>query len=305
MKSNINLNAGKKKKRCLWIFLPVIILLVVIFMAGTFYGRFNFKYETIEIDYKNLPASLDGLTIIHISDLHLRSFNNHKDKLRLVIDSINAIGADIIVNTGDFVTILWSEMKPFTDILASLKARYGVYAIPGNHDTGLYSREYNTENFNKHLDIFGEMLGHCGHIYLEDTSAIIIVDTLELSMTGVATYGRIPDISYGDIDSAMVGTDSADFSILLTHDPNHWVQNVKDRNDINLTLSGHTHGMQLGIPLPGLRLSPAGLLYPAWGGLYGDENNYLYVNRGLGTIGIPARIGMPPEITIIRLKSQN
>jgi len=271
-------------------------------MAGTFYGRFNFKYETVEIRYKNLPANLDGLTIVHISDLHLSSFNNHEDKLRLVIDSINAIGADIIVNTGDFVTFLWSEMAPFTDILASLKARYGVYAIPGNHDTGIYSAEYNSLNYEEHLDIMQDILINSGHTYLQDTSIVIHIDTLRISLTGILTFGRVPNLQYGDIDRAMQGADSSDFRILLTHDPNHWVKTIQYRNDIDLTLAGHTHGMQLGIRLPGIEISPATLIYKAWGGLYGQSNNYLYVNRGLGTIGMPARIGMSPEITVIRIK---
>ncbi|MBS0011683.1 MAG: hypothetical protein KFF49_09760, partial [Bacteroidales bacterium] len=119
-----------------------------------------------------------------------------------------------------------------------------------------------------------------------------------------STYGSVPRLSYGDTDSALRGTRNSDFRILLSHDPNHWVQDIQERDDIQLTLSGHTHGMQLGIPLNKRRFSPVRLLYPAWNGLYGDANNFLYVNRGLGTIGIPARIGMPPEITIIVLKAK-
>ena len=221
-----------------------------------------------------------------------------------VFDSINSYKPDIIVNTGDFVTLLWAEMEPFTALLGTLEAEYGVYAVPGNHDTGLYSGDYNEDNFDEHLDMIEDMLQLSAHIYLQDTSICISLDTLSISLTGVATYGSVPNLSYGDTDSALRGTRDSDFRILLSHDPNHWVQDIQERDDIKLTLSGHTHGMQLGIPLNKRRFSPARLLYPAWNGLYGGDNNFLYVNRGLGTIGIPARIGMPPEVTIIILKAK-
>jgi len=304
MKSNKNLSARSKRRKGLIIVLAAIIILSAIFMVGAFHGRFNFRYETIEINYDSLPPALENLTIVHISDLHLDSFDKHKDKLKEVVDSINALDADIIVNTGDFVTFLWDELKPYTGILSGLKSRYGVFAVPGNHDTGLYSGDYNRDNYDKHLDIIGDMLRNAGHSYLEDTCIIINIDSLRLSITGVATYGRVPNLYYGNIEEAMKYEDDVDFNILLTHDPNHWLESIQERDDINLTLSGHTHGMQIGIKLPGIRLSPASFLYPAWGGLYGNENNYLYVNRGLGTIGVPARIGMPPEITIITLKAK-
>lgn len=289
-------------KRIWWFVIGILLLLVSVFISGIIHGRFNFKYETVEINYPSLPPALDGFTIVHISDLHLKSFNKHHDKLMLVIDSINSYEPDIIVNTGDFVTFLWTEMKTYIDILGSMTAQYGVFAIPGNHDTGIYSEEFSRSNFQEHLDLIGELLSKAKHVYLQNTSYIIRIDTINLSLTGVATYGSTPNLSYGNIDSAMSSNDDVDFSILLTHDPNHWINEIKHRNDINLTLSGHTHGMQIGIILLGLKVSPASLLYPAWNGLYGRENNYLYVNRGLGTIGIPARIGMPPEITIIKLK---
>ncbi len=292
-------------KRIWWFVIGILLLLVSVFISGIIHGRFNFKYETVEINYPSLPPALDGFTIVHISDLHLRSFNKHQDKLISVVDSINSYEPDIIVNTGDFVTFLWTEIEPFNNILASLQSEYGVYAIPGNHDTGMYSADYNRNNYGEHLDIMEDILISLNHTYLEDTSALINIDTLIISLTGVVTYGRVPDLYYGNVDRAMQGTDNSDFSILLTHDPNHWLQDIKYRNDINLTLAGHTHGMQIGILLPGFKLSPASLLYPAWNGLYGNNNNYLYVNRGLGTLGIPARIGMPPEITIIKIKDKS
>ncbi|MEA1887199.1 MAG: metallophosphoesterase [Bacteroidota bacterium] len=294
----------RRFKKIWWLVSSLLLILVIVFLVGMFHGRFNFKYEKVEIHYDNLPAGLEGFTIAHISDLHLNSFGKHKVKLIEVIDSINSYEPDMIANTGDFVTFLYTEMEPFIGTLASMKSEYGVYDIPGNHDTGLYSSDYNSDNYDEHLEIIGNMLRSSGHIYLEDTSTIINIDTLAVSITGVETYGRVPDISYGDVDEAMKGNDKPDFTIVLSHDPNHWVREIQYRKDINLTLSGHTHGMQMGILLPGFKLSPARMLSPAWTGLYGDNNNYLYVNRGLGTIGIPARVGMPPEITIITLKAK-
>ena len=297
--------ARKIMKKILWSAISLLLVIIIFFLIGVFHGRFNFKYRTVEIEYENLPASLEGFTIVHISDLHLDSFTNHKDKLISVVDSINAIKPDIIANTGDFVTILFTEMEPFTGILGKLKAEYGVYNVPGNHDTGLYSGEYERDNYSGHLELIGRMLRESGQVYLSDTSRLIMIDTLTVSLTGVVTYGRVPDLYYGDINEAMEGTEGSDFSILLSHDPDYWLRYVDDREDIQLTLSGHTHGMQMGIMFPGFRFSPAQLLYPAWYGMYGGDNNYLYINPGLGTIGMPARIGMPPEITVIRLKGKN
>jgi len=292
-------------KKILWSVISLLLVIIIFFLIGVFHGRFNFKYRTVEIEYENLPAPLEGFTIVHISDLHLDSFTNHKDKLISVVDSINAIKPDIIANTGDFVTILWTEMEPFTDILGKLQAEYGIYNVPGNHDTGLYSGKYERDNYSDHLKLIGRMITESGQVYLSDTSSMIMIDSLAVSITGVVTYGRVPDLYYGDIHKAKEGTEGSDFSILLSHDPDHWLRNINDREDIQLTLSGHTHGMQMGIMLPGFRFSPARLIYPAWYGLYGDNNNYLYVNPGLGTLGMPARIGMPPEITIIRISSKN
>ncbi|MEE4215365.1 MAG: metallophosphoesterase [Bacteroidales bacterium] len=295
----------KGRSRIRWIAGALLFFLGITFITGIFHGRYNFRYETVEIEYDNLPDALHGLSIVHISDLHLVSFRNHPEKLIQVFDSINSYAPDIIVNTGDFVSIIYHELEPFRDILASLQAEYGVYAIPGNHDTGLYSKLYDAGNFNEHLDTLGKILEFSQHNYLADTGAVIYIDTLSVSIAGVVSYGRIPDIYYGNTDSALARSDNADFSILLSHDPNHWLDEIQYRDDVDLTLSGHTHGGQVGIMLPGLQLSPASLLYPAWSGLYGERNNYLYVNRGLGIVGFPARIGMPPEITIIRLLSSS
>ncbi len=303
MKSNNRSLHAKVKKKGFIVLFTVLIVALALFAEGLFHGRFNFRYEKIEICYSVLPEALEGFKIIHISDLHLKSLKNHRNKLKSVIDSINSLDPDIIVNTGDFVTLLYEELMPFSDLLGSLKSNYGIYAIPGNHDTGLYSGKYKPDNFSIHLKKIGDILNEANHTYLDGKSILISLDTTVLSVTGVITYGHIPDIYYGDTDRAMEGTDSADFRILLTHDPNHWIKDIQHRKDIQLTLSGHTHGMQAGILTKKIKLSPARLLFPAWSGLYGSNDNYLYVNRGIGTTGIPARVGMPPEITIITLKS--
>lgn len=296
----------KKRKRwhtaVLWVAGSLVSIMALILLLGFFHGRFNFKYRIIEIEYDSLPPALEGFTIAHISDLHLESFTRHQDKLKMVFDSINSYEPDIIVNTGDFVTFLWDELEPFMGILGSLRAEYGVYAIPGNHDTGLYSDEYHGGNYDEHLGIIREMLEKTRHTYLSDTSVFIHLDSTVLSLSGIVTYGMVPNLYYGDTEGALEGTDSSDFNILLTHDPNHWLNEIQYLDDIELTLSGHTHGMQIGIVLPHFQLSPASILYPAWNGLYGKKNNFLYVNRGLGTIGIHARIGMSPEISLIRLR---
>jgi len=279
------------------------VILICLVLWGSFIGRFNFDYKEIEIEYNNLPPELEGFKIVQLSDMHLSSFHRHNKKLRSVIDRISSLDADIVVNTGDFVSFAWNEMDPFTEIISGTKSKYGNFAIPGNHDAGIYHPYYNeTERLNNVLKM-DKLISDAGYIQIKDSSLIINIDSLKLRIAGLITRGRVPDIIFGDLEAALDKGEDADFTILLSHDPNHWYRELQDSDRIQLTLSGHTHGMQIGLETGAIKWSPAARLYPAWGGLYGNNNNYLYVNRGLGTISLPYRIGMPPEITIITLKS--
>ena len=278
------------------------LLTILLVTSGTLYGRFNFQFEEIEIKYDNLPDDLEGLRIVHISDMHLSSFHRNKKRLRDLLKEITSLEPDILVNTGDFVTIAWNEMAPFTEILRESVSRYGNFAIPGNHDAGTYHPFYDDRDRRQNVSIFDSLLLESGYIQLKDSCVIINIEDSKLKIAGVITTGRVPDIIFGDLEKAL-GDKEADFTILLSHDPNHWYYELRESNKVNLTLSGHTHAMQLGFKIGKFQWSPASLIYPAWNGIYGAENNYIYVNRGLGTISLPSRIGMPPEITIITLSS--
>lgn len=281
--------------------LVISALIFLVLAAGYINGRFNFKVERIGIQYDNLSPSLDGLRIVHISDLHLSSFHRKEKRLIEVVQIINDLNPDLILNTGDFVTIASHEMEPFTSILAELKSEHGKYAVTGNHDEGTYHPDYNESdrinNFNRIL----ELIVSSGFLPVTDTAINISIHNSELTLIGNRTSGSIPNISYSNIDHLLADSVSTDFRILLSHDPNWWSGHINGKYSINLTLSGHTHGAQLGFRFGKSRWSPAKKYYAAWHGLYGAGDCWLYVNSGLGTIGIPVRIGMPPEITLITI----
>ncbi|MEE4117303.1 MAG: metallophosphoesterase [Marinilabiliaceae bacterium] len=284
------------KRFILWGFLAGITLL---FLYGNIIGRNNFRFDEVVVEIDDLPPALDGFRITHLSDLHLASFRKREDKLRMIYDSISKLECDLIINTGDFVSYNYHEMERFTGILALPRARYGKFAVPGNHDTGYYDKDFRTRQ-DRHLEEIRARAEAAGYIWLSDSTAKLIIDSSCVSISGVSISGRIPFIKYGSIEEAMRGAGSADFKIVLSHDPKHWTDELQYL-DIDLTLSGHTHGMQLGLLLPWLKISPASLLFRHWYGLYNNGKSYLYVNRGIGTMGPPIRIGMPPEITLITL----
>lgn len=277
-------------------------MIFILVIAGTLHGRFNFKFEDQTIQIKDLHEDLDGFTIVHISDLHLSGFHRHQDELAEAIHRINGIESDIIVNTGDFVTYGWREYGRHDTILAKSQARYGKYAVAGNHDAGSYHPEYTEgDNANNKL-IMDNLIRSSGYRVLNDESESLTIGNSRIIIMGVTTAGRHGSIEYGNLDSADHGSQNADLKILLTHDPNHWLKEIAGKRDIDITLSGHTHGMQMGIYTSKFRWSPISFYYPHWNGLYSEGNQYHYVNRGLGVLSIPFRIMMPPEITILRLK---
>jgi predicted MPP superfamily phosphohydrolase len=183
------------------------------------------------------------------------------------------------------------------------KGKLGSFAIIGNHDIGTYDRDFNQAGRDTNVVRMNELIKASGYKVLNDENILINVGDARVAIIGVITKGRHGHIIHGDLTKAMTGTDSADFRILITHDPNHWEEAVKGKTNIELTLAGHTHGMQMGILTKRFKWSPAQYFYPRWNGLYSEGNQYLYVNRGLGVLGVPFRIWMPPEITVIKLTS--
>ena len=280
-----------------------ILFIIILALSGNRTGRLHYKFDTVEIVYNDLPEQLDGLTIIQLSDLHLGSFKNDAEWLRGIYDSINSYNPDIIVNTGDFVSYNYREFETLSGILGGAKARYGKYAIPGNHDTGHYDKEFHSDQ-DTHLRYMRRLAEDEGFTWLSDSTVLIEIDSAILSVSGTSISGRIPNIKFGDIELAMAGSESAGFKLVLSHDPNHWTRELQYL-DIDLTLSGHTHGMQFGLLGSRFKISPARILFKHWYSLYNNGENQLYVNRGLGTMGPPLRLGMPPEITVIKLRCNN
>jgi predicted MPP superfamily phosphohydrolase len=279
-----------------------LLIIVLLFSATT--GRSNFKTERAEIKMKGLNADLNGLKIALISDLHLSSFYHHSELMERVVSSINSEDPDLILNTGDFVTFGWKEFGRFDTILTKSKAKYGKIAILGNHDFGTYHPYFTEADKENNVSIISNQVQAAGYTLLKDESMIMKIGNSKVAFAGVITKGSFPNIIYGDIKKALAGTDSADLKILLAHDPNQWRKEVTGKTDIDITVSGHTHGMQIGIYSKRFKWSPARFFYREWGGLYNEGEQYLYVNRGLGVLGIPFRIWMPPEITILTLRAE-
>jgi uncharacterized protein len=282
-----------------------ISLIVFLTVAiGTLYTRFNFKTDRINLKIKELKPELNGFKIVLISDLHLSSFYHHKDQMVKVMKEINRENPDILVNTGDFISFGWREFGGFDTILRMAGGRYGSFAVLGNHDNGGYDPFFTEADKSNNVLLMKKLMSASGYKVLNDESEIVKIKDSRIEMTGVTTKGRFPDIIHGDLAKAMNGSDSADLKILLAHDPNQWEKDVTGKTDIDITLSGHTHAMQLGILIKKFKWSPAKYFYPRWNGVYKEGEQYLVVNRGLGVLGVPYRIGMPPEITVITISPE-
>jgi uncharacterized protein len=268
-----------------------------------FSNQYKYQIKKVKLAFNNLPASFKGLRIVHISDVHSGSFMDKK-AVQHGIDLILQENADLIFFTGDLVNDKATEMKDYMDVFNQLKAPMGVFSTLGNHDYGDYvqwpiegvSKEQNLLNLQKvHADLGWKLLMN-EHVALEKNGE-------QIALLGIENWGakaRFP--KYGKMDLAHAGTEKYPFKILLSHDPSHWDAQVKtDYPDIDLMLSGHTHGMQFGIDIPGFKWSPVQYVYKQWSGLYEDAKQKLYVNRGFGFIGYPGRVGVLPEITVIEL----
>ena len=282
--------------------LSSVIFLIV--SAGTLHGRFNVQTDEVEITIKGLHKDLDGLKIVHVSDMHLAGFYHHKELLREQMEEINRLDPDLLINTGDFVTFGWREFGRFDTILSVARGRYGSFAVLGNHDFGTYHPFFTEADRSNNVLKINQLVDSSGYTVLNDKNISISIKGASIGLIGVITMGRHPDMVYGSLENALSGLDSVDISILLSHDPNHWEKEIVDKTDIDLTLSGHTHGMQMGIYTKKFKWSPSKYFFPHWSGLYSEGNQFHYVNRGLGVLSVPFRIWMPPEITLITLRGE-
>jgi uncharacterized protein len=284
--------------------LVIMVVILAIIGFSTFYERFNFNTEEVTIKIKNLNNDLDGLRIVQISDLHLPTFYAHRKLLQKVMGEVNAISPDLLLNTGDFIDFGWREFDGNDTILSRAKSKYGNFAILGNHDIGTYDPYFTEADRDNNILIMDNRIKASGYQVLNDESRIVTIGKARIAIIGIVTKGRHPHMIHGNLGKAMAGTDSVDLKILLSHDPNEWAEDVSGKTDIDITLSGHTHGMQMGIITNKFKWSPAKYFYPHWNGLYTSGRQYQYVNRGLGCLAIPFRIWMPPEITVITIKKE-
>jgi len=277
------------------------ILPFVAIVFSIIYTRYDYQVKRIDLNLEKLPASFSGTRIIQISDLHLGSFGFKYELLRPAIDLINNLRPDYIFFTGDIVNNFSWELKGWEKILGQLKASIGKYAILGNHDYGDYSI-WKSE-FAKHQNLISikSFFQKIEFDLLLNDSVNITHKDGDLAIIGVENWGNPPFPQYGNLNKAMTNVKKGALKILLTHDPTHWSEEVLEKTDIALTLSGHTHGMQMGINFKKFQWSPIQYKYKHWSGTYRHENQWLYVNRGLGWIGYPGRLGMRPEITCIDL----
>jgi hypothetical protein len=278
-------------------FLPLSII-----VYGIFKAVYHFKIYHIKIGFDHLPKQFDGLKIVQISDLHIGGFNYRYKILERAVKLINELKPDLILCTGDLVNNYAWELRGWDNVLSKLKAEKGKYAILGNHDYGDYSKWNSTREKEENFNIIKQFYKKINFSLLLNESDIIEVNQEKIAIVGVENWGKPPFKQYGDLEASLKNVNEIPFKILLSHDPTHWDEEVIDKTDIALTLSGHTHGMQMGFQYKKMSWSPIKYKYQHWAGLYKHNKQYLYVNRGLGWLGFPGRIGMRPEITNIELR---
>ena len=271
-------------------------------LYGMLKGRFNFRITHEKLSFPNLPEAFDGFKVVQISDIHIGSFFGHENKVKKAIELTNEQNPDLILFTGDLVNNFTEELNGWIPILSNFKAKYGKFSILGNHDYGDYFEWKNEAEKAQNLDNLKQAHSDIGFKLLLNESDTININGSELSLIGVENWGLPPFPQYGNLEKAINGSSGLPFKILMSHDPSHWDAEVLSKTNIDLTLSGHTHGMQFGIEIGNIKWSPVKYKYPRWAGLYKENNQYLYVNRGFGYIGYPGRVGMPPEITVIEIK---
>lgn len=271
-------------------------LIPVIALAyGALIERNWYQVKEVTVDSSELPKSFDGFKIVHISDIHLRSYSGRPESLHRAVGKINSLAPDIICFTGDLVSMDLSEMDGFEDILKSFNAP--VFSVLGNHDYHIYAGGKGNSAFEAKVEELKERERALGWHLLLNSSETICRGSDSLAVMGVEnTSASVLFPSHGDLQAAADGTERC-FRILLSHDPTQWDMEVIGK-DIPLTLSGHTHAIQFSL----LGWSPSRYLFKRYRGLYTEGKQYLYVNIGLGETIIPARIGTRPEITLITLK---
>lgn len=272
-------------------------------LYGITIGKYNFKVIKQTLSFDDLPEDFDGVKITHISDVHSGSFDN-PEKIQYAIDLINQQNSDIVLFTGDIVNTHATEMHPWIETFKKIhNPNLGKFSVLGNHDYGEYvswpTKEEKQQNFEDIKDLHRQI----DFKLLLNEHVKIKKGASEIALVGVENWG-VKFKQAGDLKKASEGLSKNDFKILMSHDPSHWEYEVKEHpNHYHLTLSGHTHGLQFGIEIPGvIKWSPVQYIYKQWAGLYENMGRFIYVNRGFGFHAYPGRVGIMPEITVIELK---
>lgn len=272
------------------------------FIYGMVKGAFDYKVHKVKVVLPNLPSAFNGLKIVQISDIHSGSFVS-ATPVEDAVKIIQQQNADVVFFTGDLVNNRASETDHLMDTLAKIQAPMGVYSTLGNHDYGDYVTWESQAAKQENLEILKEKHGKLGWKLLMNEHIALQRGEDKIAVIGIENWGgNLNFPKYGDLTKAHADTTQYPVKLLLSHDPSHWNLQVKEEfKDIDITFSGHTHGFQFGIEIPGFKWSPSQYVYKQWAGLYQYENQYLYVNRGLGFLGYPGRVGILPEITVMEL----
>ncbi len=274
-------------------------------LYGMYRGKYDFRVLKYELEFDDLPEAFHGYQITQISDIHSGSFDNRK-KIEYAVNLINEQKSDTILFTGDMVNNMASEMEPWKELFSTLEAKDGMYSILGNHDYGDYFNWETPELKAQNLEDLKKIQDEIGFDLMLNESRYLQKGEDKLALIGVENWGRGGFKKAGDLKKATEDIHKDDFKILMSHDPSHWEDVViHDDYHYHLTLSGHTHGMQFGIEIPGwIKWSPAKWRYKYWAGIYEEMGQLINVNRGFGFLGYPGRVGIWPEITVITLKKK-
>ncbi|KJJ39728.1 metallophosphoesterase [Aequorivita vladivostokensis] len=274
-------------------------------LYGMIQGKYNYKVLKYVLEFEDLPGEFEGFTLTQISDIHSGSFDN-RNKVEYAINLINEQKSDVILFTGDLVNNIADEMNDWKQLFSTLKAPHGVFSVLGNHDYGDYVKWESDSEKAGNLQNLKKLQKDMGWNLLLNENRYLKKNGQKIALIGVENWGENGFKQAGDLDKACQGILEDDFKILMSHDPSHWQSKVKkDPRHFHLTLSGHTHGMQFGIEIPGiLKWSPIKYRYKNWAGIYEEFGRFINVNRGFGFLGYPGRVGIWPEITVIQLKKK-
>ncbi|WP_349352664.1 MULTISPECIES: metallophosphoesterase [unclassified Flagellimonas] len=274
-------------------------------LYGMYRGKYNYQVLKYELEFDDLPDAFHNYQITQISDVHSGSFDDYK-KVEYGVNLINDQQSDVIFFTGDIVNNRSTELEPWKDVFSRLEAKDGVFSILGNHDYGDYAVWDTEEQKAQNMEDLKNMQKEMGFDLLLNSNRFLEKDGQKIALVGVENWGRGGFKKAGDLQKAKEGVSPEDFKILLSHDPSHWEDVVlHDDYHFHLTLSGHTHGMQFGVEIPGwIKWSPVKWRYKYWAGIYKELDQFINVNRGFGFIGYPGRFGIYPEISVITLKKK-